>query len=160
MKRLTLKVVKDDWKWVLRSHQVKVRHPLGGLFRGGLPDVRWSVAGERISPQYVPDAVDDQGARLCRELTRADSGVLVGQVLADQGKRNLDRGKVAEEEVLRGMHLGIRPVVPQPVAVAVPAGQTLLVRIAGVVALPMAGVGQHPCLQYLWEVGLIGRADE
>jgi len=39
--------------------------------------------------------VDDEGVRLCGELAAADAGVLVGQVLADQGKRKLERSEDA-----------------------------------------------------------------
>jgi len=104
--------------------------------------------------------VDDKGVRPRGELAAADAGVLVGQVRTDQGKRELDRREVRQESLLRRVHLLIRPVVAQPVAVAVPAGEALLVGIAGVVALPVAGLSEHPALHNLRKVRPIGIRDE
>src|SRR5450759_4815875 len=104
--------------------------------------------------------VYDEGVRLRGELAGAKSGLLVGQVRTDQRKWKLDRSEVRQESLLRRVHLLIRPVVTQPVAVAVAAGEALLVHAAGVVALPLTGLREHPALDNVRQVRLIRRGNE
>lgn len=104
--------------------------------------------------------VNDEGARVRDEFAAPDAGVLVGKVLADERKRELDRSEVRQEPVLRGTHFRVRPVVAHPIAVAVAAGEAVLVGGAGEVALPLTGISEHSLIHNVAKVRLIGAGDE
>src|SRR5674476_388796 len=89
-----------------------------------------------------------------------DACVLVRQVLAQQGQRDVDLPKVGEQPGLGRADLRVGPVVAEAVAVAVSAGEALLVDAAGVVALPLTWLSEHPALDNVREVRLIRGGDE
>ena len=105
------------------------------------------VGRRGVGPQDVPDVVEDQrlaaGGRARR---RARAAYCAGRCWLSSGSGMATAARLASSRSCAARDLRVGPVVAQPVAVAVAAGRRCSAAAAGVVALPLDGLGEHALL--------------